>query len=318
MIKNNRSKQLTYRKLVYSYFLIICIEIISRYFFTATPLSLFLPAILLLMSESLKNKRINILKYRYLFLPFIGFTLLFSYVFIKYPFNYALHIWSPVFNIGYSVISLLYIAPLLLQLIGNYLTFRINWQSTTLFILFIVHLVYALETLIIMHLSFSTAKTNNQFSTLEVNGYWVNWFLLIISLLVTLCYLLGAKKESQLKTYPTLKELEEYKQKILESFNLKKNFLEPTFSINTLSIETGISKNDLHYFFDFYLQKSFLDITAEYRINHAIELMHGEGKFYTIEAIAQESGYKSRASFNKYFKQITGTLPSQYFSSLKK
>lgn len=293
MTKHNHYKQLTYRKLIYSYFLIICIEIISRYFFTATPLSLFLPAILLLMSESLKNKKINILKYRYLFLPIIGFTLLFSYVFIKYPFNYALHIWSPVFNIGYSVTSLLYIAPLLLQLIGNYLAFRINWQSTTLFILFIVHLVYALETLIVMHLSFSTAKTNNQFSTLEVNGYWVNWFLLIISLLVTLCYLLGAKKESQLKTYPT-------------------------FSINTLSIETGISKNDLHYFFDFYLQKSFLDITAEYRINHAIELMHGEGKFYTIEAIAQESGYKSRASFNKYFKQITGTLPSQYFSSLKK
>jgi AraC-like DNA-binding protein len=64
--------------------------------------------------------------------------------------------------------------------------------------------------------------------------------------------------------------------------------------------------------FNDYLGKSFYRIIAEYRIENAICILKEKGDSLTIEALAYESGFSSKTSFNKYFKEITGYLPSEY------
>lgn len=59
--------------------------------------------------------------------------------------------------------------------------------------------------------------------------------------------------------------------------------------------------------------KHFMDFVNEYRVNRAKEiLLKPSYKHYTIVAIAQEVGFKSRSAFYAAFKKFTGQTPSEY------
>lgn len=63
------------------------------------------------------------------------------------------------------------------------------------------------------------------------------------------------------------------------------------------------------------LDKNFFDLLSVYRIEEAKKLLHDKaGKQLTIEEIAGQVGYNSKAAFNKAFKEITGTTPSAFRS----
>ena len=46
--------------------------------------------------------------------------------------------------------------------------------------------------------------------------------------------------------------------------------------------------------------------------------MQEKGDVYTLNAISYESGFRSRATFNKYFKIFTNVLPSEYLNKSKR
>ena len=61
------------------------------------------------------------------------------------------------------------------------------------------------------------------------------------------------------------------------------------------------------------LNHSFFDFINEYRVRHFIELARtDEMKHLSIMGIAQESGFKSKSSFNTAFKKVTGRTPSEF------
>ena len=58
--------------------------------------------------------------------------------------------------------------------------------------------------------------------------------------------------------------------------------------------------------------KNFSAWLAEYRLNHAIELMDNMEKLPSPEDLAARSGFSSRSTFYRQFKTLTGLTPKQY------
>ena len=106
--------------------------------------------------------------------------------------------------------------------------------------------------------------------------------------------------------------LEDYALRLHASLEEEELYLRRDLSVELLAQETKIPRHHLSELFNAYLGKNFYQLIAEYRIRKAIELLKENGDLWTIEALAYESGFNSRSSFNKYFKEITGLLPSEF------
>jgi AraC-like DNA-binding protein len=64
------------------------------------------------------------------------------------------------------------------------------------------------------------------------------------------------------------------------------------------------------------MQTKFATLKSDLRINYAVELLSGNlNDSFTIEGIAQQSGFKTRASFYGAFKERVGVTPTEYIAS---
>jgi len=91
----------------------------------------------------------------------------------------------------------------------------------------------------------------------------------------------------------------------------KQDYLDPNFSINTLSEKTKIPIYDISRKINSELNTNYYTMIAFYRIQHAKELLIKEPN-YKIEAISDECGFNSRGTFTKYFKQFVKCTPSEF------
>lgn len=106
-------------------------------------------------------------------------------------------------------------------------------------------------------------------------------------------------------------DLEEYAEKIKAFFKDSDVFLDVNFNLDKLSSHLEIPKHHLSVCFNNYFDMNFYTLLASYRIKEAIKLAESSS-IYTWESIAYDCGYSSRSTFNKHFKEITGSLPSEF------
>lgn len=106
-----------------------------------------------------------------------------------------------------------------------------------------------------------------------------------------------------------------YTKQIRDYFESTECFLRTDLSLESLSKELVISKHYLSEIFNIHIGKSFYGFIAEYRITYAIERLKNESGRLKIESLAHECGFNSKTSFNRYFKEITGSNPSEYISN---
>lgn len=92
-------------------------------------------------------------------------------------------------------------------------------------------------------------------------------------------------------------------------------FLQPGFGRDELLHMTGINKNDLSSLLQDYAGASNLsNYLNRLRIEYSVKLMK-ENKKFSIEAIAQEAGFNSRATFYRAFYKQFGMTPTEYINS---
>lgn len=110
-----------------------------------------------------------------------------------------------------------------------------------------------------------------------------------------------------------------YLESIIVHMEKEKPYLDRSLTIYDLSQQTGISRhhitqvlNDLH-------GRNFFTFINEYRVAEVISRMKDPAyKNYTLLAIAYDSGFNSKSTFNTIFKNITGLTPTQYLDRLKR
>jgi AraC-like DNA-binding protein len=108
-------------------------------------------------------------------------------------------------------------------------------------------------------------------------------------------------------------EIEALKQKLLDLLEKEKIHLDEDLTLGSLAKALSTTEKKLSALLNHYLNISFYDFINGYRVNAAIEkLTHQDYGHFTILAIAYDSGFKSKSSFNRIFKKTTGLSPSAY------
>ena len=98
-------------------------------------------------------------------------------------------------------------------------------------------------------------------------------------------------------------------QKMLED----EPFKDKEFSLSLLAVLMHQSSLNISKAIRYGSGKNFYFYVNEWRIKAFIPLfMSNQNNAYTIMALAHQCGFSSKATFHKYFKEITGTTPAQY------
>ncbi|WET50484.1 helix-turn-helix domain-containing protein [Chryseobacterium indologenes] len=105
-------------------------------------------------------------------------------------------------------------------------------------------------------------------------------------------------------------------QKLLEFMETAKPYLDEELSLQKLSLLMDISTHQLSHTINQGLNTNFYKFVNAYRIEEVRKkLKDPEFEKYSILGIAFESGFNSKSTFNKIFKEETGMTPSEFKKS---
>lgn len=104
---------------------------------------------------------------------------------------------------------------------------------------------------------------------------------------------------------------EAYHDKLLQFMNEEKPYLNPDLKLADLADSLDIHPHHLSQVLNDRMQMSFFDFVNKYRVEEAKDKLRSKNG-ETILQIAYAVGFNNKASFNKYFKKLTGLTPSQF------
>jgi AraC-like DNA-binding protein len=301
--------------------LIAGLHILAIVLNSGAPLALLYGPLLYYAHLSLMQYRPNKTILFFLFFPFLSFFV--WYFFLKTKFTLFEHMLESYYLFYFIVMVLsLSIFPICV------LIQKMKWASPVSYLKSVMIQQLSVICLIISLFIASLFMEKHFGLQFDVPVFYIILMLLVLSFGILLRYIYQELvwehqikersepvKEPHLppKTYSLpLELLEDYAIRLRRSLDEDKLYLRPDLSVELLAQETEIPRHHLSELFNAYLGKSFYQLIAVYRIKNAIELLKETGDALTIEALAYESGFNSKTSFNKYFKQITGFLPSEF------
>lgn len=107
------------------------------------------------------------------------------------------------------------------------------------------------------------------------------------------------------------------KSRHLQQFRTRELFLIPDISLEETSRHLSISKNKLTQMIKDDGYSNFYDFINAHRIEKSKILLSEIPDNNVIESIIEQSGFNSRSTFYRVFKQTTGKTPSEYLSLAK-
>lgn len=94
---------------------------------------------------------------------------------------------------------------------------------------------------------------------------------------------------------------------------------DPELTLTSLAAKLTILPHDLSRIINTGLEKNFSDFINEFRVRAVARKMQDPASDQlTLLAIAYESGFNSKTTFNRVFKEMTGKTPVEYKNMLKK
>jgi AraC-like DNA-binding protein len=126
----------------------------------------------------------------------------------------------------------------------------------------------------------------------------------------------SAKKSSEEK-YKSSRFSEEDCKRLTEQLNKlmaeQKPYINPDLKLSDLAAMLNTSGHTLSYLFNQHLNINYYDYLNDYRIAEFKRLVaQQQSSLYTLSALAEQSGFSSRAAFFRYFKKATGITPNEY------
>ena len=109
------------------------------------------------------------------------------------------------------------------------------------------------------------------------------------------------------------------KIRLEELFTTKEFFKKETLSLKETAEELNISDKKLSHVFNVCLKTNFYEYVNVHRVNHfKKKIAQEDTQKFTLLAIAYDSGFNSKATFNKVFKQQVGLTPLQFKKQIRK
>ena len=227
---------------------------------------------------------------------------------------------------------LLYLA-FTFQLFHNYRKLIIDYFSNT----YKLELNWILSFLIAFTLLFLYSSLQDIVGSLivEINyeqRWWLNVFMALIVLYVGVKgYFIKTTKLNKLPfTFSTnldfiarqkdedLPFLASDLDKVTDFMKNKKPYLNPDLNLSDLSISLNFTRAELSKIINTGFGKNFNDFINEYRVNaFKAKLESGEHQQLSLLGIAYDCGFNSKATFNRVFKKITQSSPTEFLNTLK-
>ena len=171
--------------------------------------------------------------------------------------------------------------------------------------------------------------TTTSISTLLVLGVFllsIKWSIFIICIkilaILTIIYLVVRpemlRKISRINNSDDLDEnLKSIYHQIESLFLGGDAYLNFNYTSANISADTGIRNELVRNSIKLYSQMSVPLFINSYRIEYAIKLMNeGFLEDYSMKALAEKSGFSSQENFNRVFKILKTSTPSEYFKKL--
>ncbi len=169
----------------------------------------------------------------------------------------------------------------------------------------------------------------------HIYGYWRSspvdeWFGFSFTLLVKvynaiLAYMISLIGYISYATYKrdqnTKNDIDynTYISKIRKVMKDKKLYLNTTLSLPSMAKEVAISPSVLSKILNTHLDTSFNDFVNGYRVEAVKEKLHSDThNQYTLLAIAQSCGFKSKTTFYRAFQKATSLTPKAYLKNLER
>jgi len=114
------------------------------------------------------------------------------------------------------------------------------------------------------------------------------------------------------------KDVNRYIQLLEHHMEDAKPFLDRELSIYDLSDQLHIQRHFLSEVINEHMGKNFYNLVNDYRVEEVKKRLEDpQFKHLTILALAYDSGFNAKSSFNTIFKEKTGMTPSEYLKTIK-
>ena len=125
--------------------------------------------------------------------------------------------------------------------------------------------------------------------------------------------IIDRENDKQKKTSLSLEEQNRYVRQIVDYMEKEKPYLDHEIKQATLADSLNMSVHLFSEILNVCFEKNFNNFMNLYRVDRAKQLMKND-KYasYKVLAIGYESGFASKTSFNRVFKQLVGQTPSEY------
>ena len=121
------------------------------------------------------------------------------------------------------------------------------------------------------------------------------------------------KNQKYKRSRLTEEDSKEYLKRLIEYMEDGEPYRDIDLNLKKISEKLNISNAYISQVLNEYLGENFYTFVNRYRIDLAKEMLKDPKKDYlTILAIAYDSGFKSKGTFNQTFKKITKMTPSAY------
>ncbi len=111
----------------------------------------------------------------------------------------------------------------------------------------------------------------------------------------------------------SMTDCEQYAHRLTDYMENEKPYLDSSLKINDLADNLSIPPKSLSQVINQKFGDNFFDFINKYRVTEAKnQLKNSEDNHKTISEILYESGFNSKAAFNRAFKKHTGLTPSRF------
>lgn len=109
--------------------------------------------------------------------------------------------------------------------------------------------------------------------------------------------------------------------KLEKAMEKEQYFMESELTLDKLSKLTSLNKYHISETLNHFVDKPFYTFVNEYRIQYVknkLKYLSEQNSSINILELAYESGFNSKSSFNRYFKEITLHTPTEYLNLIAK
>ncbi|WP_377025515.1 ABC transporter permease [Mucilaginibacter angelicae] len=151
-------------------------------------------------------------------------------------------------------------------------------------------------------------------------------YLLLAALIIQLAVVAFLRPQAfvaaEIPSYPKPSQPAELRQKgiwLKKAMTSGLYYLDPELNLRSLAGKLGLHPNELSRIINEALKKSFNDFINEYRVAEVTRKMQDPANDrITLLGIAYDSGFNSKSTFHRIFKELTGKSPAEYKTALKK